>query len=148
MKVTLKDFAASRNTDSTAIHMYLRRHPELRTEKEGKEIVFDESGETYKALDAKYPLIKPIQVVEGVPHEEYDRVRHKLEEAQAYVIELQQKLLAATQCQLESELRLAQAEQATEILRIEDKAEREGLERQLEELRNRNLWERIVNRGR
>ena len=78
--MTITEFAESRNVEAQAVSRYLVRHPKEKAScrKVGKTIEL--SDEAYELLDKQYPLPKPVQVINGVPHEEYEAVQKKLDE--------------------------------------------------------------------
>ena len=78
--MTITEFAESRNVEAQAVSRYLVRHPKEKAScrKVGRTIEL--SDEAYELLDKQYPLPKPVQVINGVPHEEYEAVQKKLDE--------------------------------------------------------------------
>ena len=103
----IADFAEERNVDRNAVTQYIRRHDELfkgHTEVKGNCMFVDDDAMIL--LDKKYPLPKPIEVIEDTES------RAKLIKTQELVIQLQDKLNRA-------QTQIAQAE-ATKLL-LEDK---------------------------
>lgn len=83
------DFAEERNVDRNAVSQYIRRHGEEfkgHTKVDGHNLYFDEDA--FVLLDVKYPLPKPVQVINGVPHEEYEAVQKKLDQTKDILIAL------------------------------------------------------------
>lgn len=104
------DFAEERNVDRNAVSQYIRRHGEEfkgHTKVDGHNLLFDDDA--YVILDKKYPSPKPIMVVDGVPHEEYEAVQKKLELAS-------ERLFAAQEAIREKEKLLDQKEYAVQLL--------------------------------
>jgi len=131
----ISDFAEERNVDRNAVTQYIRRHEELfkgHTKIEGNSMFADD--EAMQLLDKKYPLPKPIEIIED------KESRQELIKTQRLVIQLQESLkeaqgliakAEATQMLLEDkEIQLEKAEQRL------DKAEEEKrrLESKIEEL--------------
>ena len=111
--MTISEFAESRNVQSQAVNRYVLRHSEEfsgHTQKVGKNIELDD--EAVRILDEKYPLPKPVQLVEGVPTEDYLAVQKELNAAKNTIIGLQNKLT-------DYSMKIASAEAIH--LRLEDK---------------------------
>ena len=125
----IKDFAAQHGLEQQAVRKYLKRHPELKIQRQGREIEL--SDEVVEQLEKQYPPPKPVQVIQGVPHEEHERVLRQVQELQAKLIESQEKQLELTQ-------QLAQEQQKTLLLEQKDQ--------EIERLKGRTLWERILNK--
>ena len=85
-KMTVSEFARARGLDRNAVGAYIRRHDEIKkhTETQGKNILLDE--EAVSALERKYPLPKPVEIVED------KEARKNLDEAKSMIIALQAKL--------------------------------------------------------
>lgn len=83
----LTDFAAARGLKANTVAVYINNHPEIaeHTSMVGKFKVLDEVA--IELLDKKYPLPKPVQVIEDTES------RKKLVEAQQTIILMQQKML-------------------------------------------------------
>lgn len=77
--MNITEFANSRNQQPQTISRYISRHPEFdgHTRRVGKVVELDE--EAYALLDEVYPLPNPVTIIEGVPQEEYDKLRDKYE---------------------------------------------------------------------
>ena len=172
--MTITAFAESRNVQAQAVNRYILRHEDKfagHTKKVGKSIELDEVA--LSILDEKYPLPRPVQLLNGVDPEEHKAVVDKLSSAQEYIIKLHETVEQLKDKVNENEKLIAQAE-AQKIL-LEDKnsqleaAREEGEKkdteidlqkkkieeqnRQLEELKlenerlkNRSLFERIFNK--
>jgi DNA repair exonuclease SbcCD ATPase subunit len=89
--MTLKEFAESRGIDYSTLMQWLWRHPELRQQmgKKGKNYILAPESEVYAELDKKYPMPKPIQIVQD------DEARQDLAEARKKIEMLQDRLLQA-----------------------------------------------------
>ena len=83
----LRDFAEIRGVKPDTVASYIRNHPEIAelTSMEGKFMVL--SDEAVDILDKKYPLPKPVQVVQDTES------LKTLSEAQQTIILMQQKML-------------------------------------------------------
>lgn len=136
MRIT--DFVVGRGVEKQAVYRYLTRHPELmeKCTKEGKEI--DLPDAVVAALEEQYPLQKPVIVVDGLPPEEERQLRQQLQQAQEQLIRMQQEL---GECRLQ----LAAKEQ-TEMLLGMKSEELEKATLELDRLKNRGLWERLINK--
>ena len=114
----LKDFAEIRGIKADTVATYIRRHPEIAamTSSEGYHMVL--SDEAVEILDKKYPLPKPVQIIQDTES------LKKLAEAQNFIIKLQEKMLEM------SEENRNLALQAEKVLLLEaaeqEKAERIG----------------------
>ena len=140
--MTIAEFAEVHGVDAQTVRIYLKRHPEIRkhTHMDGRIIVLE--TEALEKLDKAYPLPKPVTVIKGIPHEEHERVlkelaavSRRLAEAQTARIEDQQKL----------------TEVQSRALMLEDRERRisdriSELEEEIRQLRNRSLWDRILNK--
>ena len=165
--MNLTEFAESRNVKINAISNYMSRHAEKfagHTKKVGKSIELDEVA--LSILDEKYPLPRPVQIMNGVDPEEHKVVQDKLAAAQDFIIKLQnkmmedQKLLAQAEAQKqlledkEEQLNAAKVEGEKKDTEIDEQKKKiEEQNRQLEELKNENerlknrsLFERIFNK--
>ena len=84
----LREFAEQRGQNPATISQYIRDHAaefEGHTSMDGKQKVLDEVA--IQLLDKKYPLPKPIQVIEDTES------RKQLVEAQKFIIELQKEMM-------------------------------------------------------
>ena len=89
--MTITEFAESRNVEAQAVSRYLVRHPQEKAScrKVGKTIEL--SDEAFELLDKQYPLPKPVQVINGVPHEEYEAVQKRLDETKDLLLAMEDK---------------------------------------------------------
>lgn len=91
MLISITDFASNRGHDRDTVNAYIRNHPEIQKEtvKKGKSRYIDTETKAYQLLDKKYPLPKPVEVIEDT------EARRQLVEAQQLIIRLQQQLVEA-----------------------------------------------------
>ena len=126
----ISEFADSRDVQSQVISRYIRRHFDEfqgHTKKNGKSVELDDTA--IKLLEKKYALPKPVEVVVDKESQE------KLLKAQELIIGLQQQLLEANN-------KLLEADREKYLLEDRERA----LNDELERLKGRNLWERIINK--
>ena len=158
--MNLTEFAESRNVKINAISNYMSRHAEKfagHTKKVGKSIELDEVA--MSILDEKYPLPRPVQIMNGVEPEEHKAVQDKLTAAQDFIIKLQdkmmedQKLLAQAEAQKqlledkEAQLNAAKVEGEKKDTEIDSlKKANEDLRAELERLKNRSFLDRLFNK--
>ena len=158
--VKLADFIKKRNVEGTTVTAYVRRHPELfegHTKVKGKFMYIDDEAE--KLLDEKYPLPKPVEVIED------KESRDKLLKAQEYIIKLQQQLnQQATQIAQAEAQKVLLEDKERQLAEIkhqsrdkdrqieeaqghidEEKDRADQAEAEVERLKNRGLWARIRN---
>lgn len=151
--ILLTLFAEQRNEKPDTIRKYINRHMEEfegHFEINGKQMELDEVA--VELLEQKYPLPRPVQVVNGVDPDEYADALKKISQLQEAVIKLQQarqedlqKLAAAEATQI----LLEDKEEALRELKEEYGAERkkrEEAEAQISKLKNRNLVERLFKK--
>ena len=125
---------------------------------DSKQKVLDDMA--VELLDKKYPLHKPIQIIEDTES------RNKLLEAQRTIIKMQQVIIEmsaekerlAIQAERVRLLEIAEKEKADKIGKLEadiewqdellDRREQElsAVKQKLSRLKNRSFWERILNR--
>jgi predicted transcriptional regulator len=94
MKIT--EFLEGRDTERQAVTRYINRHNEIfngHIEKVGKELELD--AVAVKELEKAYPLPKPVQVVNGVPKDEFIRVQKELINSKDVINELRSRLMEA-----------------------------------------------------
>ena len=130
--MNITEFAQSRNKTVGAVSNYIQRHRDLfkgHTKKTGTNAELDEYA--LEILEKKYPLPKPVEVVEDIETiKELSETRKELAEAGKRIEVLQSKLL-------ESSKQIAQAE-ATKLL-LEDKtAQLDKAEKEAQDLKNKN----------
>ncbi len=116
------DFAEQRNVDRNAVTQYIRRHSdefEGHIQTQGKNLLFDEVA--FEILDEKYPQPKPIQIIEGVPHEEHERVLNRLTEVQAQFSKAQEMMLEMKDRLSEKDAQLVQKNASVQLLEDKEK---------------------------
>ena len=148
--MNITEFAESRNVKSTTVYQYIQRHKETfkdHTKKIGNTAELDD--EALGILDKVYPLPKPVQVIEGIPEAEHLReIAEKDKEIQA----LQQKIIDMQRDYMEIKEQIGIQEGKLYLLdaKIEEnqvvRAENEQLKADLERIRSRSLFERILNK--
>ena len=100
----LADFAANRGIDRNAVTQYVRYHPEIFSEHivEYKRSLYGDKT-AMKALDKKYPLPKPVEIIKDPEADELRRQVIKLQEKQlAYqeqIIALNERAIKAESAQ-------------------------------------------------
>ena len=140
--MTITEFARGRDLHVNTVSKYIREHEEFKghVTPKGKERILDDKA--IELLDKKYPLPKPIQLINGVPEEEHFRVMQEKDEQiqklQSVIIELQAK---------QSDMLLELGELRGKSLMLEDKQKKiEALEEQLTHVKSRKLWARIFDK--
>ena len=135
--MNISEFAESRGIKPETVRRYLANHIEIRqyTEKKGRSVEL--LPDAVALLNKIYPFPDPVEVVSGVPKDEYIRMMQKLEESQEKVISLQERLesLLKIQYQIESsEKEIARLEDANRTIeeRLKRKGKAEGRERAFE----------------
>lgn len=160
--MNITEFAESRNKTVGAISNYIQRHKELfkgHTKKTGNTAELDEVA--LDILQRKYPLPRPIEIVEDIETiKELSETRKELAAAEKRIEELHKQLLEtskqiaqaeATQLMLEdktaqlakAEQRMEKAEQESQDLRDQN----EQLRLENERLKSRGLFARILNKS-
>ncbi len=101
--MTITEFAESRNVEAQAVSRFLSRHPEQKQNcrKVGKNLEL--SDEALEFLNQQYPLPKPVMIVEGVPHEDYEKLQEKL-------LSVQEQLAKAKDLMLDMKDRISENE--------------------------------------
>ena len=162
--MNITEFAASRNKTVGAISNYIRRNKEQfkgLTHKEGNTMVLDDKA--LAILERVYPVPKPVQVISGVPEEEYRKKLEELEQARKDLIAAKDLVISLQNQITEAQLQLKDAE--NDKLRLEDKSKiqdiefetekekrknaeirADGLAAEVERLKNRGLIDRVLNR--
>lgn len=143
------EFVLGRNIEKQAVYRYLTRHKDLieKCSKKGKEL--DIPDDVIKILDEKYPLAKPVEIINGVPEEEHRRVLEKLSQTQELLIRMQQELVESKSQLMDlkdeiGDMKLLETSKNTEISNLKDNLS--YLQQEIDKMRNRTLWERIRNR--
>lgn len=131
--LTQSDFARTRGVDPKTVSIYMVRHGMIYDKERGL------SPDQIEKLDAVYPLPAPIQIVEDT-----ESIK-KLIATQEQLIKLQDEY-----SELKGQLLLAANEKYKMELLEQKSEEQDARIRQLEEenhrLKNRNLWQRILNK--
>lgn len=137
-------FCDSHNVKIAAVTNTISRHQELfksHTKRIGKSVELDDDA--IKILEDKwYPIPKPIEIINGIDQNEYERVRNKLEAASDTIIKLQQQLQEQT-------LKLSAGETAQLMLEEKNnqlsdlKNQNEELKKALEVEKNKSWWAKL-----
>lgn len=112
--MTIKEFIKNRTCERQAVQRYILRHPELfdgHIVKQGKE--FDLDDVAVRILAEKYPLAKPVQVIQGIPQEDYDALDRKYQKALEDGMQLAKEYAKITKWQAEKAQEIAAADQRT-----------------------------------
>ncbi len=145
--MTITEFADSRGVKVQAVNNYIKRHSsefQGHSKKVGNARELDEVA--IEILNKKYPLPRPIEIIEDTESqkklikalERLDQMRDSMESLRIELYEAEKKALANEN----AVLRLEDKEKEVETLTIRLKmAESEN-----ERLKNRSLWERIINK--
>lgn len=121
MRITITEFAESRNADRDTVNAYIRNHPEIQqfVSRQGKNTVIDTDSEGYALLDKQYPLPKMVQIIEDTES------RQKLIKAQEAIIQLQAQLTDASQKIAQAEaMKLMLEDKDIQIQKAEEQAEK------------------------
>lgn len=122
--MTITEFARSRNLKEQTVFKYLYRH----------NLEYDKSTglteELLNVLEEKYPLPRPVQIIQGLDPEEERRLRMELEATQKALNAAKDKIIELT-------------EKSSKIELIELK--NDDLTKELDRLKKRNLIQRIFN---
>ena len=132
----LSEFLKGREVKINAVSNYISRNPEKfegHVTREGKNTILDE--EAVRILDEKYPMPKPVVIVNGVPEEEHRAVLERLNKAQEVIIMLQNEL---------TDQKLLVAEREAHNMLLEDKQEHME-ERLIEEKMKREAAESRIS---
>lgn len=131
--MTVTEFLAGRTVERQAVTRYIERHPEEfanHTSKNGKEIVLDDVA--VEILDKKYPLAKPVQVIEGVAPEEHEKLYKK------YTAALE-RLEAFSEWKADQIQLLAESEQKYNMLMLQSQIDQEAAVSEAVKLREEEL---------
>ena len=131
--VRLADFAKERNVDRNLVTQYVRYHPEIfegHTTEYKRSLYGDDVA--LKALDEKYPLPKPVEVIKDP---EADNLRRQVIALQEQLLESQKQVIALTKVAVQAES--VKALLADKELQLEGQIDRvAGLEKELEASKN------------
>lgn len=144
----LADFAEERGVKKETILKYMQRHDNLfkgHTHKENNAFVLDEIAT--EILNLKYPV--PVQIIEDI------ETKKELEQAKKYIDELQKKIMQMQDKYIDLSDKYIEIEKKSFSLEDKEKLEKERneaiqeKEKVLDELlkmKNRNLFQRIINK--
>ena len=145
--VNIKQFAELHNQNQRTIVMYIKRHKEIF---EGHIIKIGNSkyldNEAITILENQYPLPKPIPVIENIEtQKKYVSSLEKINYLQDKILDLQKQLKESKTLRLLLEKSQEQTQKLSdEIISLKVKIESQEIE--YNKLKNRNLWERILNK--
>ena len=161
----ISEFADKYGVEQSAIRKYLSRHPEIKRHREGASIELPD--ESVELLARKYGSRQqvPVQIIEGVSHEQYESALEQLNEARERLAGAFERMNSLLEERAEDQKKLAEAEAAQFILQdkerqIEDEKRRadelqaeltakdreaDELRAEVERLKNRGLLARIRN---
>lgn len=124
--LTLSAFARGRDVEPKTVSIYMKRHNMTYNKDKGL------TDEQIAILDEIYPIPKPVIVVNGLPAEEERQLREELDEVRKKLDVAKDKIIELT-------------ERNATLQLLEDKASLQ--EQELQRLKSRNLWERLINKG-
>ena len=131
--MNVKEFAKIHNQQLVTVSTYIKRHKELfegHIKKIGSNIDLDDDA--IKILEVKYPLPEPIVLTPlDETHKKYIESLEQINYLQNTIINLQNKL------QETNSIKLLFEKQENELEKLKEKYEK---------LKNRGLWDRIVNK--
>lgn len=134
----ISEFIQGRNVEKQSVYRYLKRHDELmsKCQKDGKELELP--PDVVAELEKQYPLAKPVVIINGLSQEEERELREKLQRTQEMLVAMQNELV-------NTKLQLAEKEKAEFLLELKEE-KIEELTKEVETMKKRNLWERIINK--
>ena len=124
--LTLSAFARGGDVEPKTVSIYMKRHNMTYNKDKGL------TDEQIAILDEIYPIPKPVIVVNGLPAEEERQLREELDEVRKKLDVAKDKIIELT-------------ERNATLQLLEDKASLQ--EQELQRLKSRNLWERLINKG-
>ena len=134
----ISEFIQGRDVEKQSVYRYLKRHDELmsKCQKDGKELELP--PDVVAELEKQYPLAKPVVIINGLSQEEERELREKLQRTQEMLVAMQNELV-------NTKLQLAEKEKAEFLLELKEE-KIEELIKEVETMKKRNLWERIINK--
>lgn len=134
----ISEFIQGRDVEKQSVYRYLKRHDELmsKCQKDGKELELP--PDVVAELEKQYPLAKPVVIINGLSQEEERELREKLQRTQEMLVAMQNELV-------NTKLQLAEKEKAEFLLELKEE-KIEELTKEVETMKKRNLWERIINK--
>lgn len=137
--LNISEFLKGREVKPNTLSNYIARHPEQfegHVKREGKNTFLDD--EAVRILEEKYPLAKPVVIINGLSQEEERELREKLQRTQEMLVAMQNELV-------NTKLQLAEKEKAEFLLELKEE-KIEELTKEVETMKKRSLWERIINK--
>lgn len=144
--MNITEFARSRDIEAGTVRMYISRNKELfdgHTKKGSKSVELDEIA--LELLEKKYPLPKPVEVVQGIDRKEFDELQQKYMNALEEINNLQKQIVDATKKVAIAETQQLLMEDRTKQLE-EQKEDNKVIKRKLEEERRKNKDLEDINR--
>ena len=143
--MTITEFAESRGVEPQAVNRYLLRHKDVKGTcvKNGKTIELSE--EALELLQKKYPVPKPVQIIKGVPQEEYDKLLKMYAAAEKEIADIQGLRMEETKLLMKTKEKLFQLEDKSREDLQKEKNRADMAEAEVERLQSRNLLQRIFN---
>lgn len=137
--MTISEFAQERNVKQQTVSTFLQRKKSPYDRKKGL------TPQQYSILDKKYPLPKPIQVVEDIESiKKLVTVQAELNEAKNVIIQLQKELSDTRALEASNEANLRLLEAQTDILE-KTKSENKNLYSEIEDLKKEiNSYKKTV----
>lgn len=145
--VNIKQFAQLHNQNQRTIIMYIKRHEKIfegHITKIGNSKYLD--NEAITILENQYPLPKPIPVIENIEtQKKYVSSLEKINYLQDRISDLQKQIQESKTLKLLLENSQKQTQKLSDEL-ISLRVKMESQEEKYNKLKNRNLWERLLNR--
>ncbi len=160
----ISEYASSHGLEQQTVRKYLSRHPEIRqhTHRDGQNVILDDLA--VELLNQVYAA-SPIQVVQGIPHEDYEAVLLQLNDTQGRLNALHERINKLLEEKAEQQKQLSEVESVRLIAEKreeeyqeekrradelhdelkEEKRRADELRAEVERLKHRSLWERIRN---
>ena len=150
--MTITEFAESRGVEPQAVSRYLSRHPEIKGTCKRLRKGVELSDTALEALEKQYPIPKPVQIITGVPQEEYNALlkdfaaaEKQLAATEKQLAELQEKRVQETNLLMETKEKLYQLEDKSQKDLQSEKERADSAEAEIARLKSRSLWQRIIN---
>jgi hypothetical protein len=143
--MNITEFAESRGVEPQAVNRYLLRHKDIKKTcvKKGKTIEL--SDEALELLEKQYPIPKPVQIIKGVPQEEYDKLLKMYAAAEKEIADIQSLRMEETKMLMETKEKLFQLEDKSREDLLKEKNRADSAEAEVARLKSRSLWQRILN---
>ncbi len=143
----ISEFADSRGIKQQTVYKYISRH------KWKYDTELGLTDEQFTQLDQKYPLPKPVTIINGLSHDEERQLREELNAAKEQLVACQALIIELQNKQHDIQLQLSDAQHRADILAIEDryhtqqiedlKCEKERLQEDLDNERRKTWWDKL-----